>query len=448
MIKIRKGLNLPIQGTPKQNIEEARPVGRVALVGDDYVGLKPKMEVQVGDSVRLGQLLFTDKKTPGVGYTSPGSGKVAAINRGAKRKFESIVIQLKGKDEEAFKSFKGKDLASLNRNEVQENLIDSGLWTALRTRPYSKVPLPDTQPHSIFVTAMDTEPLAPNAGLVIKEREDDFVNGLKVLTCLTDGPLFVCKAPGAQMPGSDIENVKTEEFAGPHPAGLPGTHIHFLDPVSDRKTVWYINYQDVIAIGRLFTTGRLFVERVVAMAGPVVKTPRLIRTRIGASMEDLIDRELTSDHVRVISGSVISGRRAAGGYAYLGRYHLQVSAIAEGREREFLGWTRAGFDRFSVKPVWASFLSGKSRKFSFTTSAEGGKRSMVPIGMYEKIMPLDIMPTFLLRAIIVGDTERAQALGCLELDEEDLALCGFVCPGKYEYGPLLRNILTHIEKEG
>ena len=220
MIKIRKGLNLPIQGTPKQNIEEARPVGRVALVGDDYVGLKPKMEVQVGDSVRLGQLLFTDKKTPGVGYTSPGSGKVAAINRGAKRKFESIVIQLKGKDEEAFKSFKGKDLASLNRNEVQENLIDSGLWTALRTRPYSKVPLPDTQPHSIFVTAMDTEPLAPNAGLVIKEREDDFVNGLKVLTCLTDVPLFVCKAPGAQMPGSDIENVKTEEFAGPHPAGL------------------------------------------------------------------------------------------------------------------------------------------------------------------------------------------------------------------------------------
>lgn len=448
MIKIKKGLNLPISGTPKETIEEARPVSRVALVGDDYVGMKPKMAVQVGDSVRVGQLLFTDNKTPGVRYTSPGSGKILAINRGAKRKFESIVIQIKGDNAETFKSFKGKNLAGLNRDEVRENLIHSGLWTALRTRPYSKVPLPDTQPHSIFVTAMDTEPLAPNAELVIKERVDDFTSGLKVLTCLTEGPLFVCKAPDGDIPGGDLENIKVEEFGGPHPAGLPGTHIHFLDPVSNRKTVWYINYQDVIAIGRLFTTGRLFVERVISLAGPVIKKPRFIRTRIGASMEDLIDGELTQDNVRVISGSVISGRRAAGGYAYLGRYHLQVSAIAEGREREFLGWTRAGFDRFSVKPVWASIFSGKARKFSFTTSSEGGRRSMVPIGMYEKIMPLDIMPTFLLRAIIVGDTERAHALGCLELDEEDLALCGFVCPGKYEYGPLLRNILTHIEKEG
>ena len=448
MFRIRKGLDLPITGAPAQEIDTGPAVSQVALVGDDYVGMKPKMAVQVGDSVKLGQLLFEDKKTPGVRFTSPGCGKVVAVNRGAKRKFESMVIELEGEEEETFPSFNASELDNLDRQKVQEMLIESGMWTVLRTRPYSKVPAPDSAPRSIFVTAMDTNPLAADPALIIKERAEDFGHGLRILSRLTDGPVFVCKRAGADIPGDGIAKVSMQEFAGPHPAGLAGTHIHFLDPVNDEKTVWSINYQDVIAVGRLFTTGRLYLERVVSLAGPAVKNPRLIRTRVGASIDELVEGELGLDKVRVISGSVLSGRQASDGYAFLGRPHLQVSAIAEGRKRDFLGWALAGFNRYSVKRLYASALLGRGRKVDFSSSAEGNKRPMVPIGSYEKVMPLDIDPPYFLRSLIVGDTEKAQDLGCLELDEEDLALCAFVCPGKYNYGLHLREVLTRIEIEG
>ncbi|MDJ0829159.1 MAG: Na(+)-translocating NADH-quinone reductase subunit A [Desulfobacterales bacterium] len=448
MFKIRKGLDLPIAGAPAQEIDTGPAVSRVALVGDDYVGMKPKMAVQVGDSVKLGQVLFEDKKTPGVQFTSPGCGKVVAVNRGAKRKFESMVIELQGEEEETFQSFGAGELGNLERDKVQEVLIQSGMWTVLRTRPYSKVPEPGSAPHSIFVTAMDTNPLAADPAPIIKEQAEDFINGLQILARLTDGPVYVCKRPGADIPGDGTASVSMQEFAGPHPAGLAGTHIHFLDPVSDQKMVWSINYQDVIAVGRLFTTGRLYLERVISMAGPAMKNPRLIRSRLGAAVDELVAGELSRDNVRLISGSVLSGRQASGGYAFLGRPHLQVSAIAEGREREFLGWALAGFNRFSVKALYASALFGRRRKVAFSSSAEGSPRAMVPVESYEKVMPLDIDPPYFLRALVVGDSEKAQDLGCLELDEEDLALCAFVCPGKYNYGPLLRDVLTHIEKEG
>jgi len=448
MIKIKKGLDLPITGSPSQSVEGVLSVRRVALVGDDYPGMKPTMTVQVGDQVKLGQLLFTDKKSPGVKYTAPGCGKIVAVNRGAKRKFESVVIELEGDEEETFDSFDRSALTAISRDKVVDILINSGMWTALRTRPFSKVPVPDSVPHSIFVTAMDTNPLAANPELYIKEYESFFVDGLKILTRLTEGRVYVCKQADAAIPGNDVPNVSQEEFTGPHPAGLPGTHIHFLDPVGPDKMVWTINYQDVIAIAKLFLSGRLFVERMISLAGPVVKTPRLVKTRIGASIEDLADGEFARDQARVISGPVLSGRQAEGGYAFLGRYHLQVSAITEGRERDFLGWLGAGSNRFSVIPVYISGLLGNSKMFAFSSSTEGNKRAMVPVGTYEKVIPLDILPTYLLRAIIVGNTEQAQALGCLELDEEDVALCSFVCPGKYNYGPLLRDVLTTIEKEG
>jgi len=448
MYILHKGLDLPISGEPVQEINAGPAVSRVALVGDDYIGMKPKMAVQEGDSVKLGQLLFEDKKTPGVRFTSPGCGKVAAVNRGPKRKFESVVIELEGEEEETFSSFGTAELDSLERSQVQDILIQSGLWTVLRTRPYSKVPAPDSVPHSVFVTAMDTNPLAADPAIIIKEQAEDFGHGLQILARLTDGPVFVCQRPAADMPGAGITGVSLQEFDGPHPAGLAGTHIHLLDPVSDQKTVWSINYQDVIAVGVLFTTGRLDVERVVSLAGPAVKNPRLIRTRVGADIGELVKADLSRTDLRVISGSVLSGRQANGGHAFLGRTHLQVSAIAEGQEREFLGWALAGFNRYSVKALYASAFGDRQRKLAFSSSAEGNRRAMVPIGSYEQVMPLDIEPPYFLRSLIVGDTEKAQDLGCLELDEEDLALCAFVCPGKYNYGPLLRDVLTRIEKEG
>lgn len=450
MYRIKRGLDLPIAGEPEQTIHEGPPVRAVGLVSADYVGMRPTMEVNEGDRVKLGQVLFTDKKTPGVRYVSPGAGTVAAINRGAKRAFLSISVELDGDDEEQFESYYDSDLTGLARDQVQDNLVNSGLWTAFRTRPYGKIPQLDATPHSIFVTAMDTHPLAAKPELVIAEHEREFYYGLVVIKRLTDGQLHVCKWPGVQLTRSPLDFCNVAEFYGPHPAGLAGTHIHFLDPVGRNKSVWYLNYQDVIAIGHLFLTGRLLTDRVISIAGPVVKKPRLIRTRLGASMTDLIEGELEEGDSRVIAGSVLSGRAFAGtGSEFLGRYALQVSAIREGREREFLGWQGPGFHKFSVKRVFASAFAGAGRRrFSMTTSKEGSARAMVPIGMYEQVVPLDVIPTYLLRSLIIRDLEQALALGALELEEEDLSLCTFVCPGKYEYGPLLRDVLRQIEREG
>ncbi|RJG51257.1 Na(+)-translocating NADH-quinone reductase subunit A [Motilimonas pumila] len=445
MITIKRGLDLPIQGAPEQVIHDGPAITKVATLGEEYVGMRPTMKIKVGDSVKKGQVLFVDKKNEGVQYTAPASGVVEEINRGAKRVLQSVVIRVEGNDSITFKQFKSDQLSALDRDQVKENLIESGAWTALRTRPFSKAPTVDAVASSIFVTAMDSNPLAASAEVVINQQEQAFLDGLAVLSRLTDGKVFVCKGEGS-LPKSPINNVEEHVFAGPHPAGLVGTHIHFLDPVNASKQVWHINYQDVIAFGQLFTSGELNTDRVVALAGPAVNKPRLLRTRLGASIDELTKGELKGGDNRIISGSVLYGTTAADSHAYLGRFHNQVSVLAEGREKEFLGWGAPGFNKFSVANVFASVFSKKL--FNFTTTTGGSDRAMVPIGQYERVMPLDILPTMLLRDLIAGDVDSAQALGCLELDEEDLALCTFVCPGKYDFGPILRDCLTTIEKEG
>ncbi len=445
MINIKRGLDLPIAGAPAQRIEAGRPVRSVAVVGFDYPTMKPTMAVQVGDRVKLGQILFSDKKSEGVHYTAPGAGVVSAVHRGEKRVLQSVVIDLEGDEEVTFTSYSPAQLDGLSGEQVRENLQQSGLWTALRTRPFSKVPAVDATPASIFVTAIDTHPLAADPAIIIAEQPEAFEAGLKVLTNLAK--VFLCKAPNASLPGESLAKVQVESFNGPHPAGLPGTHIHFLDPVSASKSVWTIGYQDVIAVGKLFTSGRLSVERVVALAGPVVEQPRLVRARLGANLDELTAGELQPGANRVVSGSLLGGRTAHGAFAYLGRYHQQVSCLREGKEREMLHYMRPGVDKHSILNIYISKLMA-GKKFAFSTSTNGSPRAMVPVGNYEEVMPLDVLPTQLLRALIVGDTEVAQKLGCLELDEEDLALCSYVCAGKYEYGPILRDNLTRIEKEG
>lgn len=445
MIKIRKGLDLPITGSPKQTIEDGPKIRSVAVVGFDYHGMKPTMAVQVGDKVKLGQEIFSDKKTPGVIFTAPAAGRVAAIHRGAQRVFQSLVIDVEGDESIEFARYAESQLASLSRQQVLDNLVNSGLWTALRTRPFSKTPSPGSMPSSIFVTAMDTNPLAADPALVIGAKKQAFANGLTLLARLLDGKVHVCHAAG-DIPKGQGANIEYHVFGGVHPAGNAGTHIHFLDPVSSKKTVWTIGYQDVIAVGELFVSGRLPVERVVSLAGPQVGQPRLLRTRLGASLEELTAGQLLPGESRVISGSVFGGRHGGSAVRYLGRFHNQVSVLLEGRERSLLHYLRPGFNSYSVLPIYISKFLGN--KFAFTTSTNGSERAMVPVGSYEKVMPLDILPTQLLRSLIVGDTETAQKLGCLELDEEDLALCTFVCPGKYEYGPILRDNLMRIENEG
>lgn len=446
MITIKKGMDLPISGTPAQVISDGPTIKTVALLGEEYVGMRPTMHARVDDEVKKGQVLFVDKKNPGVQYTSPASGKVIEVNRGAKRVLQSVVIEVSGDDQVTFESFTIDQLAKLDRKVIVSQLVESGMWTALRTRPFSKVPLIESNTQAIFVTAMDTSPLAADAAVIINEQPEAFKAGLDILSVLTEGKVYVCKG-NQTLPNSSQSNVEEHEFSGVHPAGLVGTHMHYLYPVSLTNVAWSLNYQDVIAFGKLFLTGEINTDRVISLAGPATKNPRLIRTQIGASLDDVIEGEVLPGEVRVISGSVLSGTQASGPHAYLGRYHMQVSVLHEGREKEFLGWAMPGKDKFSITRSFLSHLF-PSRVFNMTTTTNGSDRSMVPIGNYERVMPLDIEPTLLLRDLCAGDSDSAQRLGVLELAEEDLALCTFVCPGKYEYGELLRDCLDKIEKEG
>ncbi len=444
---IKKGLDLPINGKPEQKVYDGRSVRHVALLGDDYVGMKPTMEVEEGQEVKTGQLLFTDKKMPSVRYTSPGTGKVISVNRGERRAFKSIIIELNGSEEVEFNSYKADQLNSLSKKQVTDLLLESGMWTTIRVRPFSKVADPETTPGAIFITAMDSNPLAPSMEKILEGKEKLFRDGLAVLSGLTDGKTYVCKSPGENIAVKENDKISVEEFDGPHPAGLAGTHIHFLHPVDRSHLVWYINAQDVVAIGALFTTGKLYLERIIALAGAQVKNPRLVKTRTGASLTELLEGELNEGENRIISGSVLSGRHAEGYVSFLGRFHQQVSVIREDREKHFLGWVNPAANVYSLKNILLSKLI-PNKKFDFSTALHGGKRAIIPSGSLEAVMPLDILPTYLLRALAVKDLEEAEKLGVLELDEEDLALCTFVCPSKTEYGPMLRENLTIIEKEG
>jgi len=443
MIKLRKGLDLPIMGEPQQVIENGLNVTSVALIADDLVGMKPSMMVNTGDKVKVGQALYADKKTAGVLYTAPASGEVIEINRGDRRAFQSIVIKIEGDEHESFSHYKSNDLAGYNEQDVRNLLIQSGMWPALRRRPFSKVAHPEEKPSSIFITATDTNPLTADPAVIIKENESAFALGMKTMEKLCE-KVFLCTAADSSI--QSVSNIKKVEFSGPHPAGLVGTHIHFLDPVGEKKFVWHIGYQDVIAVGKLIETGKLYTQRIVAIAGSQAKNPRLVKTRLGACLCELTKEETKEGNTRVISGSVFGGRTSQGKLCYLGRFHNQVSLLPEGGDREFFGWHSPGFDKFSVKPIYVSALMPK--KFSFDTDTNGSLRSIVPIGSYEKVMPLDILPTFLLRSLMSKNTDMSIKLGALELDEEDLALCTFVDPCKNNFGPRLRENLTLIEKEG
>lgn len=447
-IRIRKGLDLPIAGTPDQTIYPGSAIDTVALLPSDYALIKPRLTVELGNAVQAGQTLFVDRKRPEIRFVAPADGRVVAIHRGPKRSLLSIVLEVsKNEGDATVDGIRPGRLSDLTVESIKEALLESGLWTAIRQRPFGMIPSPKTSLSSIFVTAIDTHPLAADPRVVIRERGNAFRVGLRVLSRLAEKGLFLCKACGEPLPGMELDRVRTVEFQGPHPAGLPGTHIHLLDPAGRNKAVGYVNYQDVIEIGHLFMTGCLDPRRVIALAGPSVRRPRLIRTRLGADLGALVQDELADDSSRVVSGSVLGGRRAEGVTAFLGRYHLQISALPSGSRREFFGWLTPGFDRFSVKNIFMSSLL-RSRPHAFSASLHGGHRALFPIGSFQRVMPLDVLPDFLLRALAVDDVEQAEALGCLELDEEDLALCTFVCPGKGDYGTMLRRNLEIIEREG
>ena len=463
---IKKGLNIPISGEPKQEVSPAKRVDHVAIVAADFVGMKPKMLCEIGSVVKRGQPLFEDRKNPGVIHTAIGSGTVVKVNRGAKRALQTVIIELNEnerngtpseEDFQPFESYKGNE--EYSAEDLEALLVESGLWTTIRTRPFSRNPEIGTRPNALFLTCTDSEPLCGDTNVILAGQEEDFLLGAKALTVFSSST-YLCVEKGSKVP--DVPGTKKSTFSGIHPYGLAGTHISNLYPVSRKRIAWNIHMQEIIAIGHLLRTGKLSSDRIVSLAGPEISNPRLIQTRIGANVETLCSGEFqdgeeeyimhghqkTGRTHRIISGSALSGRTAQGEiHGYLGRFHRQITVLREGREREFIGWMLPGANKFSSIPIFISSLFGK-KKFGFTTTTNGEEREMVPIGMYERIMPLDIIPTFLLRAMEIGDTDRAEKLGALELDEEDLALCSFVCPGKQDHGIHLRRILDEIHKEG
>ena len=450
MIRIKKGLDIPIYGTPAEDIVDSKKSRSVAVLGNDYVGMKPTMLVEEGDSVSLGQPLFEDKKNPGVLITSPAGGKIEAINRGDRRALQSIVIEVEAEEKvEEFKSFTTEEFVSATSESVRHQLITSGMWAAFRTRPYSKIPSVDSSPSNIFISVLDTEPLSPDPEKIVNLRLEDFNFGISVLKRLVDCPIHISVSENSSLEIIEDEQVKKHRFSGPHPAGLVGTHMHYISPASLTNVNWTIGYQDLMAIGSLFKTGYVSTERVIALSGPQVNEPRYIKTRLGACTDELTAGELTQRENRIISGSVISGREAIGSYAYLGRYHNQISVIAEpnSKDREFMNWLTPGPRKFSKIPLFLSSLFPK-KIFKFKALMNGSDRPIVPIGVYEEVLPLNMLPAMLLRNVVLMDTEKIQDLGGLELDEEDLSLCSYVCPGKYDFGSLLRAGLNKIEVEG
>lgn len=442
--RLKRGLDLRLDGAPQQQrIEDAATVSRVALVGADAPGVRAELRVAPGDRVRLGQALWVDRRRPAVRFTAPGAGVVTSIERGARRRLEAVEIALEGDAAETFERVAPEALASLPRERLQALMLASGLWTGLRTRPFSRIPDPGTAPRSLFVTALESEPLAPAAERIIAERSDDFARGVAALTRLTDGLVHVCTRPGAELLLPDLERVAIAEFSGPHPAGLPGTHIHCLDPVGPGRTVWHLPYPEVIALGQLLVEGRLPPERVVALTGSAFARPRLVRSRLGAATEELVHGELVREDCRILSGSVLTGRHATGSGAYLGRLHTQVCALPEEprlRRRSWLAPGRRGRAR--------RVLGGWGGAGAFTTSLGGRRGTFFPLERMERVAPLDLLAAPLLRALLVGDLDGAIELGCLELAEEDLALLAFLCPGKLEYAALLRAVLDEVEKLG
>lgn len=449
MISIRKGIELPIAGSVKDPvITFSKPDAPIAVLGTDYLGLKPTMMIQEGDTVKKGQALFEDKKNPGVVITAPVSGTIQSINRGERRRLLSVIIEPTDNDDSAaqFEAQTQEAITQSDAESVKQRLQEAGCWAFFRARPFSKIPPIDATPHSIFVNTMDSNPLALNPMLTLAGREDDYLAGLEVLSKLTDGNINVCYGKGETLPTSQNPQVKLHGFTGIHPVGLVGTHIHFIDAVGLEKTVWHLDLQDLLAIGHLFLTGEIDNTRVISVAGPGILEPKFMRIIQGVNLSKLLQGNLAEGEQRIISGSIFAGRKVEEPQQFLGAYDRQVVVLPEGRDTIFLELLRPGTKTYSKTRAYIGHFLKKT--LPFTTSVQGSPRPVLPFGIYESVMPLDILPTLLIKSLIIKDTDTASQLGALELDEEDMALLTYVDPGKHDFGAILRENLEQIEKDG
>ena len=434
MIRISKGLDLPISGSPSLNISDEPKVSNVALLSNDFVGMKPTMLYKEGDHVKGGEKIFEDKKNIGVSFTSPGSGIIRSINRGDKRKFISIEIEL-DKDE---------DLLEFDTSQsFKDLLINSGLWNSFRTRPFNRTPNVNDKPNAIFINCCDTNPLSVDPFNIINYDQELFNLGLNAVCNEFNCDIYVSYQNDQFIRAND--SVIYNQFSGPHPSGLTSTHISILNPVNINKTVWTLNYQDIISFGYLLKNKILRTTKIISLAGPSVFEPSLIKARINGNIDQITAGKVDANS-RIISGSVLHGHKSDGVMNYLGFYDSQISAIPDEVNEIFMNWLMPGSNLHSKLNVFLSSFV-KPKEFIFNTSIGGGNRAIVPINSYEEVIPMDILVTQLLKSLVVADTEMAIDLGMLELIPEDLALCSYVCPSKYDYSSILMDNLNKVYSE-
>ena len=441
-IRLKKGLNIPIKGSAEKTLAEELSTFRYGVKPVDFPGLIPKLEVRPGDKVKAGSPLFHDKMHPEIKFTSPVSGAVLAVERGDRRKMLEVVVERSGDDHVDF----GKmDPVALSREKIKELLLASGLWPAVRQRPYHIVARPSDVPKSIFVSGFDTAPLAPDYEFIMKNSPVSFFNtGITAVSKLTSGKVnLVLNRAGSSL--NSTPGVEISYISGPHPAGNTGVHIHHLDPVNKGEVVWYINLQDVIAIGRLFAEGKYKPERIIALAGSEILHPQYYKVLSGSSIAPLVRDNTKAGNLRYISGNVLTGTKIPSD-GFLGYYDSLVTVIPEGDYFEFFGWASPGANKYSFyKTFMSSLLPGKD--YRLDTNFHGGERAFVLTGNYEKVVPMDIYPMQLLKAMLSGDIDLMENLGVYEVAEEDLALCEFICPSKIEIQSIVRKGLDLMMKE-
>ncbi len=448
IIHIKRGLDIPLKGDVDKILQTQPRSVIYAVKPTDFHGLFPKMLVDEGDKVKAGTPLFFDKYNEEVVFTSPVSGTYKELIRGAKRRILEVRIEADPEDE--YVNFGAADPAALSRDEIKEKLLKSGLWPAIRQRPYSIIASHHDTPRDIFISAFKSTPLAPDMDFVVNGQEDTFQTGLNIISKLTDGDVHLSVHSQNTMSKAftEAKNVVLHRFKGPHPAGNVGTQIHHVKPINKGDIVWYLDVQDVIIIGRLFEKGIYDTSKVIVLNGSEVIKPRYYRVINGVNISALTDNNIRKEEgttPRFISGDVLSGEKVTPD-GFLGYYDDQVTVIPEGDEPELLGWLIPRLEKFSVSRTFFSFLM-PWKKFRLDTNIRSGERPFVVTGIYEKVFPMDIMPMQLIKSIMINDIDMMEKLGIYEVAPEDFALPEFVCPSKIEMQTIVREGLDSMKKE-
>jgi len=445
-IMIKRGLDIKLVGEADKIISDLPLPETFAIKPTNFIGITPKLLVKQGDEVYAGTALFNDKNNEAIKFCSPVSGEIIEILRGEKRRI--LEVKILADKEIKYVSFNKTNPHDLSREDIIQTLLNSGVWPFIRQRPFGIIANPNETPKSIFISAFDSNPLAPDNDLIMQGEDSAFQTGLDALRKLTDGKVHLnmdADTPATKV-FTNAKGVEINKISGPHPAGNVGVQIHLIDPVNKGEVVWCLNPQGVLIVGRLFMQGKFDASSMVALTGSQIKNPKYYKTIVGSAVKNIIaDGQLKEGENRIISGNVLTGNQISGD-GYLDFYDYQITVIPEGREPEFMGWLAPGFKKFSMSRTFFSWLN-PNKKHDLNTNLHGEERPFVVTGEYEKVFPMNIYPVHLLKSILIEDIELMENLGIYEVVEEDFALCEFVCTSKIESQEIIRRGLDIIRKE-